>query len=111
MSKRILVVDDDHDILDLLEYNLVLEGFKVKTEDDSTHAVATCLDFDPDLIILDIMMPEINGIEVCKQIRSIRKFKDTFIFFYPPNQKATTRRRPWKQEGMIILKRSLDCDH
>ena len=81
MSKRILVVDDDHDILVLLEYNLALEGFKVKTEDDSTHAVATCLEFDPDLIILDIMMPEINGIEVCKQIRSIRKFKDTFIFF------------------------------
>ena len=111
MSKRILVVDDDHDILDLLEYNLALEGFKVKTEDDSTHAVATCLEFDPDLIILDIMMPEINGIEVCKQIRSIRKFKDTFIFFLSAKSESYYQEAALETGGMIILKRSLDCDH
>ena len=81
MGKKILVVDDDHDILELLEYNLEREGFKVKTLDDSVHAVSECKSFEPDLIILDIMMPDINGIEVCKQIRAIDRFKDTVIFF------------------------------
>jgi len=75
------VVDDDLDILDLLEYNLEKEGFKVKGIDDSTKAVEATVEFDPDLIILDIMMPNINGIEVCKQIRELPKFKDTYIFF------------------------------
>ena len=68
-KQRILVVDDDHDILDLLEYNLEREGFKVRTVNMSTQAVAECLSFDPDLIILDIMMPGLNGIELCKNIR------------------------------------------
>ena len=95
MGKKILVVDDDPDILDLLEYNLVLEGFKVRTEDNSRHAVATCLEFNPDLIILDIMMPEINGIEICKRIRAIRKFKNTFIFF------LTARSERYYQEAAL----------
>ncbi len=78
---RILVVDDDHDILELLEYNLEREGFKVRTEDNSVRAIDACREFSPDLIILDIMMPEMNGIELCKHIRAVDEFKDTFIFF------------------------------
>ena len=78
---RILVVDDDRDILELLSYNLEQQGFKVQTIDISTQAVRACIQFEPDLIILDMMMPDVNGIEVCKRIRSIEKFRDTFIFF------------------------------
>jgi two-component system, OmpR family, alkaline phosphatase synthesis response regulator PhoP len=78
---RILVVDDDCDILDLIEYNLTREGFKVKTEDDSTKAIDVAKDFEPDLVILDIMMPQPNGIEICRKLRSIKKFRDTYIFF------------------------------
>jgi two-component system alkaline phosphatase synthesis response regulator PhoP len=78
---RILVVDDDRDILELLEYNLVREGFKVRTEENGQLAIDACGEFEPDLIILDIMMPEMNGIEVCKRIRMIDRFRDTFIFF------------------------------
>lgn len=78
---RILVVDDDRDILDLLKYNLVREDFKVKTIEQSTEAIKTAISFKPDLIILDIMMPGINGIEICKELRRLAQFKDTFIFF------------------------------
>ena len=81
---RILVVDDDHDILDLLEYNLDQEGFKVKTVDSGSDAVDACIAFEPDLIILDIMMPDINGIEVCRQIPALKRFEETFIFFLTP---------------------------
>jgi two-component system alkaline phosphatase synthesis response regulator PhoP len=78
---RVLVVDDDKDILDLLDYNLVKEGFKVKTLLDSYKAVNTAVDFHPNLIILDIMMPHPNGIEICRELRSMANFADTYIFF------------------------------
>lgn len=76
-----MLVDDDRDILELLEYNLEKEGYKVKALDDSWNAVKVALDFSPDLIILDIMMAHPNGIEVCRELRSIKRFEDTYIFF------------------------------
>jgi two-component system alkaline phosphatase synthesis response regulator PhoP len=78
---KILVVDDDADILDLLKYNLEKGGFKVKTLDKSQKAIAVATRFLPDLIILDIMMPQTNGIELCAQFRSIEQFAKTYIFF------------------------------
>lgn len=78
---RVLVVDDDYDILDLLEYNLEKEGYKVKTLDDSHQAIAQAKIFTPDLIILDVMMPRPNGIELCREFRSMKQFQDTHIFF------------------------------
>ena len=78
---RILVVDDDTDILDLLSYNLEKEGYKVKTVSDSSKALKAAVSFKPDLIVLDIMMPELNGIEICKQLRQKDTFRNTYIFF------------------------------
>jgi two-component system, OmpR family, alkaline phosphatase synthesis response regulator PhoP len=78
---RILAVDDDPDILELLQYNLDREGFKVKVVEDSKEALEVSISFQPDLIILDIMMPHPTGIEVCKQLRSLPLFRDTYIFF------------------------------
>lgn len=78
---RILLVDDDKDILDLLQYNFEREGYLVATEKNSQNALNTAKQFHPDLIILDIMMPKINGIEVCAQLRDSSEFKNTYIFF------------------------------
>src|SRR5687767_11362273 len=78
---RILVVDDDSDILDLLKYNLEKEGFKIKTLGNSKKTIAVAKEFSPDLIILDIMMPHPNGIELCRELRSLARFHDTYIFF------------------------------
>jgi len=80
-SFRVLVVDDDRDILELLAYNLEKEGFKVKVIEESWEAVKAAKEFMPDLVILDIMMPHPNGIEICKELRSIKRFEDTYIFF------------------------------
>lgn len=80
-SLRILVVDDDSDILDLLKYNLEKEGFKIKILGNSQKTIAVAQEFAPDLIILDIMMPHPNGIEICRELRSMKQFKDTYIFF------------------------------
>jgi two-component system alkaline phosphatase synthesis response regulator PhoP len=78
---RILAVDDDQDILDLLQYNLEKEGFRVRAVSDSSNALDAVVSFRPDLIILDIMMPHPNGIELCRQIREMDRFRDTVIFF------------------------------
>ncbi len=78
---RVLLVDDDWDILELMEYNLEKEGFKVKTLEESWNAVTVAKEFSPDLIILDIMMPHPNGIEICRELRSLKRFEDTYIFF------------------------------
>lgn len=80
-SFRVLVVDDDRDILDLLDYNLTKEGFTVKASDNSAVAVSLAKEFNPDLVILDIMMPSPNGIEICRQLRGMKRFEDTYIFF------------------------------
>ena len=82
---RILVIDDDQDILDLLKYNLEKDGFKTKTEVSGEKGLTAAMHFHPDLIILDIMMPEMNGIELCKLLRSRPQFKDTYIFFLTAN--------------------------
>ena len=78
---RVLVVDDDEDILDLLKYNLEKDGFKVKTIERSSKALRVAWEFCPDLIILDIMMPHPNGIELCREFRNNKRFENTYIFF------------------------------
>ncbi|MBT1702534.1 response regulator transcription factor [Chryseosolibacter indicus] len=90
-QRRILVVDDDSDIVELLKYNLERQGFKVKTLRDSDRAIEVANSFVPDLIILDIMMPQPNGIEVCRKLRTIKKFENTYIFFLTANSEPYYR--------------------
>jgi two-component system alkaline phosphatase synthesis response regulator PhoP len=92
---RVLVVDDDPDILDLLKYNLGKEGYKVKVVGDSAKAIRAARSFSPDLIVLDIMMPHPNGIELCRELRKIRKFEKTYIFF------LTARSEPYYQQAAL----------
>ena len=81
MVKKILIVEDDQDIIDLLKYNLEKEGYKCYTANNGMEAVDLAEDEEPDLILLDIMMPEMDGIETCRVIKSKPKLHDTFIIF------------------------------
>ncbi|NBC08101.1 MAG: response regulator [Bacteroidetes bacterium] len=78
---KILVVDDEPDILDFLKYNLVKEGFDVVTASNGKDGIKEAKRFQPDLIILDIMMPKMDGVEVCRQLRSDPDFERTIITF------------------------------
>ncbi len=69
MEKRILVVDDEQDIVDLISYNLGKEGYKVASASNGNQAVEVAGAFKPDLVILDIMMPGMDGFEVCRTLR------------------------------------------
>jgi two-component system alkaline phosphatase synthesis response regulator PhoP len=74
MSKKVLVVDDENSIVTLLQYNLQQAGFEVLTEMDGEEGKNTALRENPDLIILDLMLPKMDGLEVCKQLRQQKNF-------------------------------------
>jgi two-component system alkaline phosphatase synthesis response regulator PhoP len=78
---RILIVDDEQDILDLLAYNLKKDGFDVISALNGKMAIKSAQIHHPDLIIMDVMMPEMDGIEACRQIRSSQTLKKTPIVF------------------------------
>ena len=78
---KILIVDDDPDIIEMLDYNLSSEGFEVESATHGHEALALAKKFIPDLIILDIMMPEMDGVETCRQIRTIPGLANKLILF------------------------------
>ena len=78
---KILLVDDEPDILEIVSYNLTAEGYKVFTAENGAEGVRKAKKEKPHLIILDVMMPEMDGIEACEQIRQIPKLKDVIITF------------------------------
>lgn len=80
-QKKILIVDDEPDILEFLKYNLKREGYDVVTAPDGKQALTVAAAEKPDLIILDIMMPEMDGVEACNRLRSIKEFQHTPIAF------------------------------
>lgn len=81
MAYSILLVDDEQDILEFLEYNLLKEGFKIYTADNGVDAIKMAKLHRPDLIVLDVMMPEKDGVETCKEIRQMPSFEDVLIVF------------------------------
>lgn len=79
MSKKILIVDDEKDILELLDYHLTKEGYKTKKAFNGKDAIKIAKDFLPDLVLLDLMMPEMDGIETCIEFREDNLLKGTLI--------------------------------
>ncbi|MBK8706458.1 MAG: response regulator transcription factor [Saprospiraceae bacterium] len=80
-SAKILVVDDEPDILEILRYNLQKEGYEVLSASDGEEGLRVAEREHPDLIILDIMMPKMDGVELCRQLRSRPAFGKTLIAF------------------------------
>lgn len=80
-TNKILVVDDDSDILELLQYNLEKEGYEVKTANSGQKALDIAPLFMPNLILLDIMMPGMDGVETCRLLRDNPDFADVHIMF------------------------------
>lgn len=80
-SQKVLVVDDEEPILELLKYNLEKQGYEVKTAADGKSAIEIARKFHPDLILLDIMMPRMDGVEACRRLRATPELVNTFIVF------------------------------
>ena len=78
---KILVIDDEEDIRTLLQYNLEKEGYQVETAENGDKGLTALISFKPDLVLLDVMMPGMDGIEVCEAIRSKEGFQQTLVCF------------------------------
>lgn len=79
--RKVLIADDEPDILEILKYNLVNEGYQVYTAKDGDEAIDKARFAQPDLVVLDIMMPKKSGVEVCEILRMQPAFKNTLILF------------------------------
>lgn len=79
MKPRILIVDDEPNIVLALELLMKREGYEIRSVDDGEKAVEAAGEFRPDLILLDVMMPRMDGYEVCQRIRADPSLKDVFI--------------------------------
>lgn len=80
-TRKVLIADDEPDIIEILKYNLEKEGYQVSTAKDGDEAIDKAKHVKPDLVVLDMMMPRKNGIEVCEVLRAQPQFKDTLIMF------------------------------
>jgi two-component system alkaline phosphatase synthesis response regulator PhoP len=78
---KILVIDDEEDVLNFITYNLTKDGYQVMTAENGREGLEKAATFKPDLILLDVMMPDLDGIEVCRQLRQQEDFTQTVIAF------------------------------
>ena len=81
MSQKILLVDDEEDILEFLSYNLIKDGFEILTANNGAKGLALAKKHKPDLVILDVMMPEMDGVDVCQRIRELPELDETLVLF------------------------------
>jgi two-component system alkaline phosphatase synthesis response regulator PhoP len=81
IQQKILIVDDEPDIRDILSHCLKKVGYSVYTACHGRDGINAALEYRPHLIVLDVMMPVLNGLEACKILRSMPEFKTTFIAF------------------------------
>lgn len=80
-GKKILLIDDEQDILEILSYNLEKEGYQVFTANNGNEGIVKAKEIIPDLILLDVMMPEKDGIETCQEMRQIKELQKSLIVF------------------------------
>lgn len=81
MAQRILIVDDEADIREFISYNLRREGYDVYTASDGEQAVAAAIELRPHLILMDMMMPKMDGRQACEAVRRVPELRDTMIVF------------------------------
>ena len=96
---KVLIVDDEEDILEFVSYNLSKEGYQIEVANDGPSAIEKAEQFGPDLIILDIMMPGMDGIEVCTLLRENNDHKNTLIVFLTARSESFTQVSAFESGG------------
>jgi len=91
MEKKVLVVDDEPDVTELLEYKLRQEGYNVAAINDPLMIMGEARRFHPDLVVLDIMMPELNGIQICRMLRADPVMRHVPVIFLTARGEAEDR--------------------
>lgn len=91
MSKKILIVDDEPDILEFLRYNLEANGYIVETALNGEQCLKKIVNFQPSLVVLDIMMPRMNGVETCQKIKANKNLQDVVVVFLSARNEEFTQ--------------------
>jgi len=90
-AKRILVVDDEVDVTELVAYQLRAKGYEVETLNDPNGSIGVARTFLPDLVILDVMMPDLNGMQICRMLRADPKLKKVPVIFLTAKAEESDR--------------------
>lgn len=108
MSKKVLVVDDEECLVELIRINLAAKGFDVITAPDGKTALEKAAGEMPDLIILDVMLPDIKGWEVCRKIKSDPKTRDIKIIFLTASAQKKDIERAKESGGSFFIPKPFD---
>jgi len=103
VSKRILVVDDEMYIVNILDFTLAGEGWEVVSANNGEDALRTLLKFEPDLVILDVMMPRIDGVEVCRAIKAREESADTPVIMLSAKDRDKDREEAMEAGADLYL--------
>jgi len=107
---RVLVIDDEPEITEIVEAFLSEAGYIVSSENSPRRAIAKVNEFSPDVILLDIMMPEMDGYDVCQQIKHQPNFANVPIIFLTGKDRADDMGRSFKVGGDMFIKKPFSCE-
>ena len=109
-TAKILVIDDEPDITEIVESFLTEAGYVVGVENSSERALETAKGFDPQVIILDIMMPGTSGYDICQQIKGEPKLSHIPVIFLTGKDKGDDMGRSFKSGGDMYIKKPFSCE-
>lgn len=109
-TAKILVVDDEPEITEIVETFLTENGFKVKTENEPGRAIEKARGFKPDVILLDIMMPGVDGYDICQALKNDPEFSNVPIIFLTGKDRADDMGRSFKSGGDMFIKKPFSCE-
>ncbi len=107
---RILVIDDEPEITDIIATFLNEAGYEVKTENTGMSGLEKAKSYKPDLILLDIMMPFMDGYEVCEELKKINQTKKTPIVFLTAKDARSDEGRSFRSGGDMFIKKPFSCE-
>jgi len=109
-TAKIMVIDDEPEITEIVETFLVEAGYTVAVENAPGNAVAKVREFNPDVILLDIMMPGVDGYNICEQIKADPAFAGVPIIFLTGKDRSDDMGRSFKSGGDMFIKKPFSCD-
>ncbi len=109
-NAKILVIDDEPEITEIVQTFLSEAGYQVLVENSSQEAVKKAKNFKPDVILLDIMMPGVDGYNICQQLKNDPEFANTPIIFLTGKDRGDDMGRSFKSGGDMFIKKPFSCE-
>lgn len=109
-TARVLVIDDEPEITEIVETFLAESGYQVSVENNPSEAVQRARAFKPDVILLDIMMPGVDGYDICQQLKGDPQFAETPIIFLTGKDRSDDMGRSFRSGGDMFIKKPFSCE-